>query len=207
MLFLLLAMVSGPSDPELVERFKGGDRSAFNEIVRRYQHRVYTLSLRWMRDEQVANEVAQDVFLALYRSLPKFRGEAQLSTWIYRVVINHFKNKRLYRSRRHVDRHEPLEGRGAIDDDAPKRQLPSTDALPDAAVHRSDAERLVRTALETLDDEQRRIILLRDVEDLSYEEIGELLDLPKGTVKSRLHRARAQLARVLNRHIQAEDVL
>ena len=65
MLFLLFAMVSGPSDPELVERFKGGDRSAFNEIVRRYQHRVYTLSLRWMRDEQVASEVAQDVFVIM----------------------------------------------------------------------------------------------------------------------------------------------
>ena len=108
MFFGFLAMVAGPSDAELVRRFKGGDRHAYAEIVHRYQHRVYTLACRWMGDDQVAEEVAQEVFLALYRSLADFRGDAQLSTWVYRVVVNHCKNKRLYRRRRAMDLHEPL---------------------------------------------------------------------------------------------------
>ncbi len=202
---LLLAMVTGPSDPELVERFKGGDRRAFDEIVHRYQHRVYTLCVRWMRDDRIAEEVSQDVFIALFRSLVNFRGDAQLSTWIFRVVINHCKNRKLYRHRRAEDRHEPLEGT-RDEDDAPARQLAHDGPGTDAGLIRSESEQLVREALTVLDDEQRQIILLRDVEDRSYEEIADLLGLPRGTVKSRLHRARAQLAQVLSRKLSREDV-
>jgi len=199
-------MVS-PTDAELVRRFKEGDRSAYAELVRRYQDRVYTMCLRWMGDPVIAEEVAQDVFVALFRSLANFRGDAKLSTWIYRVVINHCKNRKLYRRRRQTDRHEPLEGTRAADDDGPSRELPSPDPGTDALTHRSEAERLVREALAQLDEETRRIIVLRDVQDLAYEEISELLDLPRGTVKSRLHRARAQLATILSRKIGREDVL
>jgi len=206
-MLMLLAMVHHPSDAELVSRFKEGDRSAYTEIVRRYQDRVYSMCLRWMRNDQVAREVSQDVFLALYRSLAKFRGDAQLSTWIYRVVINHCKNKKLYRRRRHVDFHEPLEGKRATDDDQPARQFAHEGPGTDAQTHQSEAEILVREALESLDEEQRTIIVLRDVEDLGYEEIAELLGLARGTVKSRLHRARAQLAKVLSRKIDKRDVI
>ncbi|MEZ4320967.1 MAG: sigma-70 family RNA polymerase sigma factor [Myxococcota bacterium] len=205
-MFLLLAMVHHPSDAELVSRFKEGDRTAYSEIVRRYQDKVFSMCLRWMRDDQVAREVAQDVFLALYRSLPTFRGDAQLSTWIYRVVINHCKNKRLYRKRRHVDFHEPLEGK-RTDDDQPARQIAHDGPGTDATTQQSEAEVLIREALEHLDEEQRAIIVLRDLEDLGYEEIADLLGLARGTVKSRLHRARAQLARVLSRKIDERDVI
>lgn len=193
------------SDAELVGRFKEGDRQAYSEIVRRYQDRVFTQCLRWMGDRQIAEEVAQDVFLSLYRSLPKFRGEAQLSTWVYRVVINHCKNRRLYRRRRHVDRHEALEGER--DEDQPQRQIAHDGPGADASTHQAEAVELVQRALEQLEPEQRMIIVLRDVQDLPYEEISEILELPRGTVKSRLHRARAQLAAVLNRRIDKEDVI
>ena len=142
-----------------------------------------------------------------FRSLKNFRGDAQLSTWIYRVVINHCKNRRQYRRRRHMTRHEPLEGDRQDDEDGPKRQLAGEGPLPDAQVHQTDAERLIRDALAQLPEEQRAIIVLRDIEDQSYEEISDLLDLPRGTVKSRLHRARAQLAKILARQVKAEDVL
>jgi len=206
MLLALLAMVSGPSDAELVRRFKEGDRNAYADIVRRYQDRVYTMCVRWMHDEAVAEEVSQDVFLALFRSLAEFRGESQLSTWIYRVVINHCKNRRLYRKRRATDRHEPLEG-DLRDGEDRERQIAADQPATDWMMHRSEAEVLVQEALATLDDEQRSIIVMRDVDDLSYEEIGEILDLPRGTVKSRLHRARAELAKVLSRKLGKEDVI
>ncbi len=182
MIFAMFAMVTGPSDAELVERFKGGDRRAFDLIVQRYQHRVYTLAVRWMGNDEIAAEVAQDVFIALYRSLADFRGEARLSTWIYRVVLNHTRNRKLYGRRRHLDRHEPLEGeRAARDDEAPRRQFAGDGPPPDAPLHQADAERLVRAALAELPEEHRMIIVLRDIEDLPYEEIADLLDVPRGT--------------------------
>jgi len=204
MLMILLALAHHLSDAELVSRFKEGDRQAFSEIVRRYQDRVYSLALRWMRDRHVAEEVSQDVFLALFRSLARFRGDSQLSTWIYRVVVNHCKNRKLYRNRRKMDQHEALEGER---DDGLERQIPAEGPGTDATVHRDEARELLHAALDKLDDSQREIILLRDIQDLGYEEISDLLDLPRGTVKSRLHRARQQLATILGRHLNTEDIV
>ncbi len=211
MFVALLAAVSfpslrlaGPTDGDLVDRFQHGDRRAFDEIVRRYQDRIYTLCRRWLDDAQGAEETAQDVFIALYRSLPGFRGESQLSTWVYKVALNHCKNHRLYRTRRGYRRHEPIDG--TPDDDAPARQFADEVASSDSVVHRNEAESLLTTALASLDEEHRQILILRDIEDLAYEEIGEILDLPRGTVKSRIHRARAELAAILGRTIGREDL-
>ncbi|MEC7946849.1 MAG: sigma-70 family RNA polymerase sigma factor, partial [Myxococcota bacterium] len=90
---LVVAMARGPTDEELVRRFDDGDRDAFSELVRRYQDRVFTLCLRWMRDRQVAEEVAQDVFVAVYKALPRFRGDSKFSTWLFRIATNHCKNR------------------------------------------------------------------------------------------------------------------
>lgn len=204
MLLALLALAAGPTDAELVRRFREGDREAYSELVFRYQDRVFTLCLRWMGSREVAEEVAQDVFLALYRSLAGFRGESKVSTWIFRVAINHCKNRRLYRKRRAADRHEPLEG--TRNDDGPERQIPDLDAGTDQGLHRSEAEQIIEAALEELDETHRSIVVLWDIEGLPYEEIAEILDLPRGTVKSRLHRARAQLARTLSRTLSKEDI-
>ncbi len=196
--------MSRPSDDELVDRFKAGDRGAYAEIVTRYQDRVYTLCLRWLDVSTLAEETAQDVFLALFRSLPNFRGESQLSTFIWRVAVNHCKNRRLYRKRRHENAHDSFDAPER--DDRPARQYAADQPDADAGVFREQAGRLVQAALDTLDEETRQIILLRDVEDLPYEEIADILELPRGTVKSRLHRARAQLAAVLARRLSAADV-
>lgn len=204
MWMMLLATLGPPSDAELVRRFKEGDRNAYAEIVRRYQHRVFTQCLRWMGDERIAEEVAQDVFLALFRALRDFRGDSQLSTWIYRVVVNHCKNRRLYRKRRAEDRHEPLEGTGR--EDEPQRQIAADQPDTDIGRRRTEAERLLREGLDKLDEEQRAIIVMRDIEDMAYEEIADILEVPRGTVKSKLHRARAELARVLGRKIGNDDV-
>jgi len=203
---MLLALATHLSDAELVNRFKEGDRDAFSEIVRRYQDRVYTLAFRWMRDRTVAEEVSQDVFLALFRSLERFRGDSQLSTWIYRVVVNHCKNRKLYRHRRKMDQHEALEGEPRGDDDGPQRQLPDEGPGTDARVHQEEARELLTTALESLDEDQRQIVILRDIQGLSYEEISDMLGVARGTVKSRLHRARHQLAKVLSRRIDRDDI-
>lgn len=205
MLLALLGMALGPTDDELVRRFRGGEVSAYSDLVMRYQDRVYGQCLRWMKDPRIAEEVAQDVFLAIYRALPRFRGESRVSTWIFRITVNHCKNRRLYRNRRKFEAHEPLEGISR-DEDGPSRQIPSQGPGTDQGSHRSEAEEILNEALSRLDEDQRTIILLRDIQDLSYEEISEILDLPRGTVKSRLHRARAELTRLVSRNIGTEDV-
>lgn len=204
MLLALLGMALGPSDEELVRRFKGGDQRAYSDLVERYQDRIFTLCLRWLRDRQLAEEVAQDVFVSAYRALPRFRGDARFSTWLFRIGVNHCKNKRQYNKRRHYHQHEPLEGTPR--DDGPERQLPSADPGTDRAVHLSDAEELLKQALAELDEGYRSIVVLRDIQGLAYEEIADILDLPRGTVKSRLHRARAQLARALSRIAGRDDI-
>ena len=204
---MLAAMMAlfGPSDEELVRRFKAGDQEAFSQLVLRYQDRVFTLCLRWLGEREQAEETTQDIFLALYRSLAEFRGESKFSTWIFRVATNHCKNRRIYRIRRAHDRHEPLEGPET--DDAPPRQIASEGPGTDSRVTRSEAEEILERALGQLDEGQRSILVLRDIEDLPYEEIADILSLPRGTVKSRLHRARAELASILKRMIGPMDVL
>lgn len=204
MIALLLAAVTHSSDAVLIQRFKNGDRSAFSELLDRHQDRVYGICFRWLGNQQAAEEVAQEVFVSLFRSLERFRGDSKFSTWLYRVTVNHCKNQHMHRTRRGHGRHESLD---SAPEDAPVRQLPSTDRGADSGAMQTDAERVLQAGLAALDEEHRQIILLRDLEDLSYEEISSLLDLPKGTVKSRLHRARTELARQLSFRMTAADVI
>lgn len=202
---MLLGVLAGPSDEDLVQQVQQGDVEAFSTIVERYQDRIYTVCLRQLGSRTVAEEVSQEVFLKAFRAMDRFRGDAKLSTWMFRIAINHCKNHKLYRGRRGHGRTEPLEGtRG---DDAPRREFAHPGASTDASVHRSEAERLVSEALDALDPEYRTIIVLRDIEDMAYEDIAEALGIARGTVKSRLHRARSQLARHLSRNLKPEDVL
>jgi RNA polymerase sigma-70 factor (ECF subfamily) len=202
---MLLGVLSGPSDEDLVRRVQQGDSSAFGELVLRYQDRIYTVCLRQLGERTLAEEVAQDVFLSAFRALGNFRGDAKLSTWLFRIAINQCKNKRLYNRRRAHGRHEPLDGEPHPD--RPARQLAHPERGPDAGVHRSEAERLLAEALQELEPDYRSIIVLRDIEDLAYDDIAEALGIARGTVKSRLHRARAQLARLLSRNLKKDDVL
>lgn len=192
------------SDENLIALSVAGDPSAFGRLVSRYEQRVYGMCVRSLGSSHHAEEITQDIFLAVYRNLASFRGDARFSTWLHRITINHCKNHRAYRHRRAWGRHEPLEG---TFDDGPERELPSPEPGSDAPANRKEAERLLDAALGRLDDEQRTIILLRDMQDLDYEEIAETLEIPRGTVKSRLHRARSALAAVLARHLHRDDVL
>lgn len=205
MLLALLAIVADLPDEELVRRAQGGDRFAFSQLVKRYQDRIYGLCMRWLGDPQVAEELAQDIFVAVFRSLGTFRGDARFSTWLHRVAVNHCKNRRLYRRRRAWNRHEPLEGNRGPDERP--RQL-SDDRVPstDRGAEQRQAGRIVQEALAELEEDHRQVLILRDIQDLDYQEIAEILDLPRGTVKSRIHRARSQLAKILGNRIGKEDV-
>jgi RNA polymerase sigma-70 factor, ECF subfamily len=177
----------------LVARLRRGDAKAFRQLVAKHQDRVYSICLRMLGDPQEAEDVAQEVFAAVHRHLPRFRGDCRLSTWTYRVAKNQCLNRLKYLERREAEGGEAL-ARASPSDAAGFVSVPDR---PDQALLGAEERAEVQRALTRLSAEHRLIVVLRDIEGLSYEEIGRITDLPPGTVKSRLHRARSCLADAL----------
>jgi RNA polymerase sigma-70 factor (ECF subfamily) len=182
------------TDARLVERLVARDERAFTTLVRSYERRVFSLLLRMIGNRAEAEDLAQEVFVQVFKAIGSFRGEAKLSTWIYRIAINLCKNRSKYLRARHSGQEVEL--------DTLKEHVPLGDAKganvaqverPDEMVSGKQVERIVQNAILQLEPSFRECLVLRDVEDLSYEEIGAITGLPEGTVKSRIHRARAQL--------------
>ena len=173
---------------ELVSRLRAGDRQAFEELVRTQQHRVYGLAVRMLGDAAEAQDVAQEAFLRAHRGLAEFRGDARLSTWLYAIVSRLCLN-RLAGSERRLAR----QGEEAL------ARLADATPGPDQALERGELEEALHRAIGELPEERRIVVVLRDVEGLAYEEIAEVLELPVGTVRSRLHRARLDLKEKLER--------
>ena len=126
-------------------------------------------------------------------------------TWLYRIAINHCKNKHSYLQRRLRERHDSLT-QTPEDDEGPKRELPDPKARTDAKAHRREAADLLQQAMDMLDPDDRSLLVMREIDALSYDEIAEIFGVPKGTIKSRLHRARADLARALSTLMSKDDL-
>jgi len=172
-------------DRELVERYARGDSLAFDSIVQRYEQRVYAVTLRMTGNPDDARDAMQDVFISALRALRSFRGDAQLSTWIHRVAVNASLDLMRKRARRPT---RPLEE---------AHETASEEVPPDEAAARAARAAEVQRALLEVSDEHRAVLVLHDLQDLDYAEVAEALDIPVGTVKSRLHRARVEMARLL----------
>jgi RNA polymerase sigma-70 factor (ECF subfamily) len=173
---------------EFVSRLRRGDRRAFEELVRTQQHRVYGLALRMLGNAAEAQDVAQEVFLRAHRGLGEFRGQARLSTWLY-AIASRLCLSRLTGTERRLARH----GEEAL------ARLADAQPGPDQALERGELEDALHRAIGELPEERRIVVVLRDVEGLAYEEIAAALELPLGTVRSRLHRARLDLKEKLER--------
>lgn len=172
----------------LLALVRGGDERAFAGLVRQHQHRIYELLLRMLGDAGEAEDVAQEVFVSLHRSLPSFRGESRISTWLFRIAKNHCLNRLKALGRRGRGRQLSLE---AVDEsDGGERR-------PDRLLEQRERDALVQAAIAELPEDHRLVVILRDIEGLAYEEIAAVLGEPEGTVKSRLHRGRLALARKL----------
>jgi len=189
----------GPGDAEIVARAQRGDHEAFRVLVERYQGRAYALALRVLRDEDRARDAVQDGFLKAYMSLSKFEGRSSFYTWLYRLVMNLCLDMR---RRDRSDREVEWDEARAVDPDS----SPAAEALagrgsgnpgPGQALERSELRKHVAEAIEQLPLEARETLVLREVDGLSYAEIAEALDIPKGTVMSRLHYARRRLQQIL----------
>lgn len=177
-----------------VARLVARDESAFNELVITYERRVFGLVYRMLGRREEAEDLAQEVFVQVFKAIGQFRGESRLSTWIFRITVNVCKNRLQYLTRRRAGYHEDVDALAerAVFASAKGVSVGSL-SRPDDLVEGMQLEVVVKRAIAQIDPEFREVLVLRDVEDLSYEEIEAVTGLPNGTVKSRLHRARARL--------------
>jgi RNA polymerase sigma-70 factor (ECF subfamily) len=186
--------ISGEDEARLIERLIARDERAFSVFVRAYERRVFALVLRMIGNRAEAEDLAQEVFVQVFKAIASFRGESKLSTWVFRIAVNLCKNRSKYLRVRHTGDQDP------IDAIADRVELGTAKGSNVAQVERPDemmagmqVERIVEQAIMKLDPTFRECLVLRDVEEMSYEEIGVITGLPEGTVKSRIHRGRAQL--------------
>lgn len=186
----------GKNDRDWVQRVQAGETDAFEVLVRRHEKRIFNLLYRWLGDHDEAAEAAQEVFLSAYRSLKKFRGDASFSTWLYRIAVNHAKDRRKNLNTFRL-RMVPLEVADPEGDEGPVTSLPHPGPDPAQDAEQQEVQERVRQALNRLDADDALLIVLRDLQDVSYEEIVQVLGIPIGTVKSRLHRARQMLKTIL----------
>lgn len=176
----------------LLSALQRGDQAALTRFVTAHQGRVYRLCLRVMRDEAEAEDMAQETFLRAFKALPSFRGEAGLSTWLFRIALNLCRNRVVYLKRRHSDRHvshEQLQG-----DHWQLAHTQRTHLTPEQASLQDEQAEHLKRAFEQLSSDHQLLINLRDAEGLSYQALSEVTGWPEGTIKSKLHRARAQLS-------------
>jgi RNA polymerase sigma-70 factor (ECF subfamily) len=189
-------------DSSLIRRLRSRDERAFRELIDAERDRVFNITYRMLGNRAEAEDVAQEVFISVFKTIDSFREESKLSTWLYRVTVNHCKNRIKYLARRH-DR-----DRDELDESAHAQQTngavadPPRHAQPDRALAGAQMEKLLQEAIADLEEDHRVVVVLRDVEDLSIEEICEITGLPDGTVKSRLHRARLVLRKRLQKHVE-----
>jgi len=181
------------SDADCVRRIQHGEVDAFEVLVRRHEKTIFNLVYRMLGDYDDAIEVSQEVFLSAYRAIGQFRGDANFSTWLYRIALNHATTRRRSNnSRQH--RTAPIEDIELIRDSQPG---------PAETLEKKEMQERVQLALNKLSPEDAAVILLRDLQDVPYDEVARLLEIPVGTVKSRLHRARQALKSLLATYFYA----
>jgi RNA polymerase sigma-70 factor, ECF subfamily len=179
--------VEREKESELIERAKAGDKAAFAALVRAHQNEVYTLARRLVGDPHLASDIAQETLIRAWKALPKFRGDAALSTWLHRITVN-----TAWTQKKRAKKH-----RGPSIDDIPDvAEVPGANT-PEVAGELAELRGRLRAALDGLPDSQRQVVILKDVYGWSHADIASSMDITVTAAKVRLHRARGRLARDL----------
>ncbi len=185
------------SNEDLMERFQQGCEESFNLLVKRFKDRLHNFLYRYTHDHQDCEDLVQETFLRVYRSRQSYERIAKFSTWMYTIALNlarslYKKKKRKTTISIHKDESDPDDSEMKIEDDT---------ILPDDQLHEKMCMDELEKALPKLNDDFREVVLLRDIQQLSYDEVAEITELPMGTVKSRINRGRAQLQDLLKNYI------
>jgi RNA polymerase sigma-70 factor (ECF subfamily) len=190
------------TDQQLVARVQKGDSRAFDLLVLKYQHKIFGLISRYVRDADEVQDVAQEAFIKAYRALPNFRGESAFYTWLYRIAINTAKNHLVSRSRRppgsdvDLDDAEYLENAGVL------HEIEN----PENALFGEELKAVVDKAIAALPEDLRTAITLREFDGLSYDDIADIMECPVGTVRSRIFRAREAIDGLVVQQMKGDDL-
>lgn len=193
-MFALLAaeILFNDEDAKLVLGAQNGNQDCFNQLVKKYEKLVYNTAFQYVKSADDAFDISQNTFMKAYIKLNSFRGSSKFSTWLYRIAQNCSKDYIRYRNN-HITSSITVEDDES--DEESQLDIPDTDInnLPEESLERNEINRSVRAAIDSLPEEQREIIILRDIDGVSYEDIAAMLDLELGTVKSRINRARKKI--------------
>lgn len=181
------------SDQQLVERVQRGDKNAFNLLVLKYQNKVANLVVRYVRNQADVADIVQEAFIKAYRALPNFRGESAFYTWLYRIAVNTAKNHLVAHGRRAPANDVDVEDAEYYDGSDALKEF----ASPERLVLSDEIQKVVFDTLETLPQELKMAISLRELDGMSYEDIANVMDCPVGTVRSRIFRAREAIDKKL----------
>jgi RNA polymerase sigma-70 factor (ECF subfamily) len=184
---------------EVIEDCKAGNESAFAEIVLAYQKKVYNIAYRMLGNREEAKELSQEVFLSVFGSIKDLREELKFESWLTQMTLNHCRNRWKYLKRRHYFNSDSLDDPIETEDGQMEKPVYDPSGNPETLVEKKMVQESVQRGLLQLKEDQREIIVLRDLQGFSYEEIGKMFSLPEGTIKSRLHRARMDLKGILER--------
>ena len=191
-------MTAAETDQQLVARVQKGDSRAFDMLVLKYQHKIFGLISRYIRDADEVQDVAQEAFIKAYKALPKFRGDSAFYTWLYRIAINTAKNHLVSRSRRPPGQDVEVEDAEYYDSGDGLRDIEN----PENALFGAELKAVVEEAISTLPDDLRTAVTLREFDGLSYEDIADIMDCPVGTVRSRIFRAREAIDEQVSRQLE-----
>ncbi len=178
----------------LLERAKAGDIAAFEQLIESYQKKIFNIALRMLGNYDDAGDLSQEVLIRIYKSIGSFKEQSSFSTWIYRITTNVCLDEiRKRKNRKIISLDEEIR----LEDGEMKRQIESEEPSPEETAEAKDLKKIVNDAIGKLSEEHRIVIVLRDLQGLSYEEIAEVLKCPEGTVKSRINRGRQALKNIL----------
>ena len=197
-------MRAGCADAALIERCRRRDEAAFAEVVARYKNKIYNYVCRMMGNEDDAEDITQEVFIRMYQSLGSFRQQSSLNTWVFRIAsnlcIDQFRRRKKHQAIAYsLDDTDDAGDRAGLD-----REVPDATYEPQRILANTEMSAQITLALTLLPDKLRAVVLLYDLEELSYEEIARILEIPVGTVKSRLFNARLQLRKRLSEYMNQE---
>ena len=184
-------------DAALVRAFQAGDRAAFDRLVLKHKDNLFNLVYWYLNDYQQANDCAQEIFLKVFKNLKRFRFESTFSTWLYKIAVNTCKNMLKSAAHRWGKRTVPLESPEGSKGKNPVFEMPDTGPSPANGLERKERLMLIQEAINSLPEEQSRVVVLRDIQGLSYDEISEITGMKPGTIKSRLARGRLELRNLL----------
>ena len=182
------------TEKKLIELSVSGDIEAFETLIQSHQKKVYNIALRMTKNHEDAQELAQDAIVRAFTSIGKFRGDSSFSTWLYRITMNVCTDFLRKRNKAVVISME----QGAVANDSQQSiQIEEEAPGPDELVEKNQLKKMVRDAMDSLSDEHRQVLILRDIMDLSYKEIADTLNVNEGTIKSRINRARSGLKKII----------